>query len=160
MPSRLHSTFVLVSLLALSICVNAENRPHEHLVKTNTKGNLVYYSGRVTVSGTIERRTDDDSTEMIGDQVCLFPEKVSAKVIPRGTDDSRDPWFCFSNRIAAMKLLQVPNQKPKGVCGYRLEATVQVTDYIVNFNESEVFDTARLVQVVSRGIPRNLPCNE
>ncbi|MFN4341194.1 MAG: hypothetical protein ACK4FE_04060 [Azonexus sp.] len=160
MLSRRRPTFVLVALLAASVGVNAKSMPRQHLVKTNTKGDLVYYSGRVTLSGTIERRTDDDSTEMIGDQVCMFPEKGSAKVIPRGADDSRDPWFCFSNRIAAMKQLQVPNQKPKGACGYRLKATVQVTDYVVNLAESEVFDTARLIQVVSRGAPRSLSCNE
>jgi hypothetical protein len=160
MLPRLLSTFVLVSLLAASIGANAESPSRERLVKVNTKGSLVYYSGRVTVSGTIERRTDDDSTEMIGDQVCLIPEKVSAKVIPRGVDDLRDPWFCFSNRVAAMKLLQVPNQKPKGACGYRLEATVKVTDYIADRTESTVFDTARLIQVVDRGAIRNLPCNE
>lgn len=130
------------------------------MVKTKTKGSLVYYAGQATVSGTIKRRTDDDSIQMIGDQVCLFPEMASAKVIPREAGDSRDPWFCFSNRISAMQKLQVPNKKPKGACGYRLEATVQVTDYVADRTESTVFDTARLVQVVAQSAVRNLPCNE
>jgi hypothetical protein len=94
---------------------------------------------------------------MIGDQLCLFPTKDSAKVIPREAYDSRMAWFCFSNREDAMKLLKIPHSKPKGGCGYALEATVVVTDYVVNLLESEVFDTARLVKVVSSR-PQNLLC--
>jgi hypothetical protein len=154
------SIFALVFLLVASIGANAEDQSRERLVKKKSKGSLVYYAGQVTVSGTIERRTDDDSTEMIGDQICLFPERASAKAIPREAGDSRDPWFCFSNRISAMKKLQVPSKKPKGACGYRLEATVQVTDYVADRTESTVFDTARLVQVVAQSAIRNLPCNE
>lgn len=160
MQFPINPIFVLASLLAASAGVNADSQSREQLVKVKTKGSLVYYSGQVTVSGTIERRTDSDSTEMIGDQVCLIPKGASAKVIPRESGDSRDPWFCFSNRISAMKKLHMPNKKPKGACGYRLEATVQVTDYVADRTESTVFDTARLVQVVAQSAIRNLPCNE
>ena len=160
MLPRFTFTAILASLLAAATHVCAEDAPKERLIKQRTKGGLIYYSGLVTVSGKVERRTDDDSIEMLGDQLCMFPDKISAKVIPREPDDSRIPWFCFSNRIAAMKQLQVPSQKPKGSCGFHLEATIQVTDYVVNRAESEVFDTARLVRVVSRGTTRNLSCNE
>lgn len=160
MLPKLILTAILTLLLPASMHVRADDASRERLIRQGTKGNLVYYSGLVTVSGKVERRTDNDSTEMLGDQLCMFPEKVSAKAIPREPDDSRIPWFCFSNRIAAMKQLQIPNQKPKGTCGFHLEATIQVADYVVNRAESAVFDTARLVQVVSRGIVRKLPCNE
>ena len=159
LPQFTH-TAIFTSLLAAATLVCAEDVLKEHLIKQRTKGSLTYYSGLVTVSGKIERRTDYASTEILEDQLCMFPNKVSAKLIPREPDDSRIPWFCFSNRIAAMKQLQVPNQKPKDSCGFHLEATVQVTEYTVNRAESEVFDAARLVQVVSRGPTRNLACNE
>lgn len=83
--------------------------------------------------------------------LCMSADKASAKIIPRGAGDTRAPWFCFENYRFAMEKLQIPNKKPKGTCGYRLEATVQITDYVADRRESDVTDSYFIFTGIGRG---------
>jgi len=158
MSLHITSQLIALSLLALSLTSMAATPISEALVKSRTKGTLIYYSGTITLTGTVDWRTDDETLDLIGDHVCFVPAGSSAKLIPREKSDSRSPWFCFSNQAMAMKSLGIPASKPNGACGYAIEATLVVTDYIANREESEVFDIARLVAVKSSGPLRLQSC--
>ena len=151
--------FLMVVLLFTSVPVSAETDSTGQFTRMAEKGPLVYYSGTVTLTGTFKRLLDERSLEIWGDVVCFIPSKGSAAVIPRGNDDTRLPWFCFSNQTTAKNLLKANGTKPKSSCGLQGTATVVISDYIVNRRESEVFDTARLVKVLETSGARALGCD-
>ena len=105
----------------------------------------------------MERRTDKESLEHVGDNLCFTVSGVSGIHIPRD-GDQRAAWFCFSERDAAIRSLKLPSTPAKATCGYRAPATVVVGNYVVNRQESEVFDTASLLVVKHRGPLSPIPC--
>ncbi|MCL2076746.1 MAG: hypothetical protein FWH15_10030 [Betaproteobacteria bacterium] len=145
-------------MLFLFAMLCAGVKASESLVRESQEGNLVFYTGSVTLSGEFTRRTDRLTLELLGDKLCFSAVGVSAKLIPR-EDDSRAPWFCFSNGQEAMQMLQVPASKPpEGKCGYSGEATLTVTRYIADRNESCVSDMAQLIDVIASTMPQLIDC--
>lgn len=122
-----------------------------------TAGQLRYYTGSVLLDGVVERRTDKETLELEGDNLCFTVVGQSRRLIPR-EGDTRAAWFCFSNRAAALRALRLPIEPGRGTCGYRMPAKVLVGSYVVNRAESEVSDTAALLSVKLRGVLRAIPC--
>jgi hypothetical protein len=127
------------------------------LVFDRKAGHLYYYKGTVTLEGVAERRTDKQTLEIGGDNLCFSVDATSSKLIPREGDE-RAPWFCFRDRTAAIRSLRLPAEPGKGSCGYRVAATVVVGSYVANRLESAVFDTAELFSVKNRGVMQPIPC--
>jgi hypothetical protein len=115
----------------------------------------VSYAGTVVLSGTYERRLDPTTRELLGEQVCFFPDAASRDLVPREEGDTRAPWFCFSDRDRAVRLLSLP---PEGGCGHFGTATVAVSHYVADRAESEVFDTAKLDRVLTASRPEPFSC--
>lgn len=130
----------------------------ERLVKESQKGSLVYYKGTITVTGEFSRHTDPDSLSIMGDVLCFTAKGASAKLIPRD-NDGRSPWFCFSNKKEAMKMLNVPSQISQKSCGYKGKAELTVTRYVADRAETETNDIAQLVRVISSTKPKPIQCN-
>lgn len=98
------------------------------------------------LNGRYEYKTDIEGSDMLGDNICFYPDAISAKRLPRPKTDQRLAWFCFSNTVYAKKLLGLDLQK-NGDCGASGTATVRVKNYQVYVEESDGFDTAKLVNV-------------
>jgi hypothetical protein len=115
-------------------------------------------AAELALEGTFERRTDAYSRQVLGDAVCFVPHDRYEKAIPRPAGDDRRVWFCFSNLGAAMKGFALPAGR-KG-CGMRGTAQIVVSDYVVSREGGESVDKARLERVVSKSVPKPIPCNE
>jgi hypothetical protein len=113
-----------------------------------------------TFSGHYEYRTDEESLDIIGRQVCFFPSEPSARQVPRFAGDKRHPWFCFSNSEAAAKMLGFRLKAPAKGCGIRGDATVTVSDYVLYTKEGDGNDAATLRAVVQKSIPEPMPCSQ
>ncbi|MFN4325666.1 MAG: hypothetical protein ACK4FP_07235 [Azonexus sp.] len=101
-----------------------------------------------TFSGRYQYRTDQDSLDVIGRQVCFFPSGHSARLVPRPAGDTRLPWFCFSNSEAAAKMLGFRLKMQSKGCGIRGSATLTVSNYVPYTKEGDGNDIATL-KVVS-----------
>jgi hypothetical protein len=147
--------FVRITILTLAL-ISAAFASADQLKMRERIGNVVKYSGNITVTGRFERRTDD---EMIGDVLCFFPEGKTTNLIPRGKNDKRIPWFCFENQTDAQTLLRVAGVPKKGSCGFSGRATVAVSSYVVDLTETETYDRAQLDRVVSTSKPGQIECD-
>jgi hypothetical protein len=155
--------FLLVALLAFvgtQLSAYAAESSTGGFKRLRQEKHLIYYSGTATMTGKFVRRLDKETLEMQGDTLCFFPKGASASLVPRPKGDPRLAWFCFSNQKKAKTLLKANDDKPKGSCGMQGEATLVVSHYVVNSQAAEVFDTARLVKVVSSPGSRALPCKK
>ncbi|WP_156183748.1 lysozyme inhibitor LprI family protein [Chromobacterium sp. LK1] len=128
------------------------------LVKQKVEGSQYFYSGSVLLEGEYVYARGASDMDMVGDQFCFTPTKLSAKRIPRERGDDRSRWFCFENTAQAKRMFNVlPLLKQKQTCELKGKATVQVDRYIADLTPSDVNDTARLLKVVRLGAPRVLP---
>jgi hypothetical protein len=114
----------------------------------------------MTFSGRYEYRTDQESFDIIGEQVCFFPSGPSVRRVPRPAGDKRLPWFCFSSSKAAAKMLGFRLGTPVKGCGIRGSATVMVGDYVLYTKEGDGNDIATLRAVLRKAKPEPLPCSE
>jgi len=113
-----------------------------------------------TLSGRFEYRTDPESIDVIGRQVCFFPSEPSVRRVPRPAGDKRLPWFCFSNSKAAAKMLGFRLKAPPKSCGIRGNATVTVSNYVLYTKEGDGNDIATLKSVVRKARSEQLSCNQ
>jgi hypothetical protein len=128
------------------------------LRRERREGSRVHYAGTLRLSGRYLRRQDPGTLEAIGDQLCFFPDAASAGAIPRGDGDSRIPWFCFSDRDAALRAMSLPAASPPGSCGVEGTATVVVSGYVADLAVTSTFDTAKLDEVVRASAPVPVAC--
>lgn len=148
---------LVLSALMLSACHGAASQA---LTRTRRDGARVYAEGTLRLSGNYVRRQDATTLELQGDQLCFHPDQASAHLIPRGSEDQRSAWFCFSNRERALALLAVPTSAPEGSCGVAGTATILVSHYMVDRAETAAFDTAQLDEVTQASAPAPLECPE
>ena len=123
-----------------------------------TLSSLALAETDLTLTGSYEYRTDSESLEMIGGFVCFFPNKESAKLLPRPKTDQRLSWFCFTNRAQSKKLLGITTKSTKPNCGMAGTATVQVSDYEAYLGEGDSFDTALLQSVIGNSNAKVISC--
>ena len=110
-----------------------------------TQGELKYYTGQTTLTGTYSRNLDPEYVDYMGDDVCFYPDKKSSSLIPRPKGDTRIAWFCFSNFETAKKTFKLPNSIKKGYCTYEGKATVTIKNYRLLIAETEGYDSSHLV---------------
>lgn len=108
--------------------------------------NMVFADTSLSLTGRYEYKTDSESLQMLGGLVCFYPNKESAKLLPRPSTDKRLSWFCFANKKQSKKLLDIPLNAKKN-CGLAGTATVQLTEYKAYKGEGDGFDSAILQSV-------------
>lgn len=129
------------------------------LVKLRDDGRRVFYSGAITVSGKYQEYPPET---MMGGELCFYADEKTGYLIPRdpnlrgagGEGDGRIPWFCFNDQEKVKKLFGVDDKaifRDKKIECIQGEATVEVSNYVVDKLESEVFDTADLDKIISKG---------
>ncbi len=127
------------------------------LQKLRTDDRYVYYSGSITVSGKYKEL---EPTTLLGGQLCFYADAETGYLIPRdpnlwgeGNADTRLPWFCFKDQATAKTLFGINDDvvfRDTAVACIQGKATVEVSNYVVDKLESEVFDTAELGSIVAK----------
>lgn len=97
------------------------------------------FRGEITLTGQTLRHPDDDLAVV---SVCFEADSASAARMPRWEGDERRPWFCFSNRAEATRLLAAP--------GEIVTASVVIDRFTIYYGVSDEVNSARLVRVLSR----------
>lgn len=114
----------------------------------------------LTLTGRFEHLADAQNLEMLGDNVCFYPNAASAKLLPRPKTDQRLAWFCFSNTAQSKKLLHIPAKRSASQCRAFGTATVVVKQYQVYLGQGDEFDRATLQKVVKKSSTHLAPCQE
>ena len=151
-------TIFVVLVYTFFMCPASANK--NVLTHKKTSGELVFYSGTITVSGKYRWRFDENSLMFDGNSICFDVDQATSSLIPRIGQDKRSAWFCFSNREDAMKLLRIPKNFPSDYCGFTGNATIEITDYVANLAQHAVHDYARLVRASSSGPSQPFICKE
>jgi hypothetical protein len=113
----------------------------------------------ITFEGRYEFRTDAESLEIIGEQICFFPTKPSSKNVPRAKGVRRLPWFCFTNSSEAAHLLGVALNDRSNECGFKGSAKINVSSYKRYIGDGGGNDVAILDAVLFVSKPENLTCS-
>lgn len=96
------------------------------------------FSGRKTLVGHYDISLND---EYWGTDIITFGiDESVTDVLPRANEDYRTLWFKFSNYNEAYEML-----KSNGMSG---EATIVIDEYEIDLLQSDVVNTARLVEVI------------
>jgi hypothetical protein len=98
----------------------------------------VRFSGPAELTGSYRAHFDYPEVKV----PCFWVDVESWGKLPRVQADTRIVWFCFENQDAAIAQL--------GQLGTQARATIVIDNYTTNFQESDVWDTARLVRVVKK----------
>ena len=114
----------------------------------------------LTLTGRFEHLANAENIEMLGDNVCFYPNATSAKLLPRPKTDQRLAWFCFSNTAQAKKMFHIPTKRTTSQCRATGTATVDVRQYQVYLEQSSEFDIAILQKVVKKSSTQLVPCQE
>lgn len=101
----------------------------------------VRFLGETTISG--EKRPHHDFPEIT--TVCMDVDSASAAKLPRWPNDTRTvSWLCFENQEDAIRILGPSTAAREPI-------TVLIDVYQTPRQFSDVYNTARLVRVVTRG---------
>lgn len=73
---------------------------------------------------------------------CFWVDVQEWAKLPRVKGDQRLKWFCFQNDQDAVRQL--------GALGTETRATIVINDYTTNLEQTNAWDTARLVRVVTK----------
>jgi hypothetical protein len=111
----------------------------------------VQFAGEITVTGEYRRHFDWPEPEELCFHVSApaSVQRIPAFAPDEWTSPNRQDWFCFTNPELALALLG-PGEPP-------VRATIVVDEYTVLREFSDVFDTARLVDVVAVAGPLARP---
>lgn len=136
---------------------NSQSKKQTTLTKIKDDGRFVSYSGSITVSGKYQELYPET---LLGGELCFYPDNETGYLIPRdpnlwgpGNGDTRNPWFCFKNQDKAKQMFGINDAKifsDKTIECIQGKATVEVSNYVVDKLESEVFDTANLDRIISK----------
>lgn len=119
------------------------------LKKIKEDKRFVYYEGSITVSGKYQEFFPE---ALLGGKLCFYPDKETEYLIPRNENlgierDTRTPWFCFANQNKAKEMFGINDNQifsDKTVQCIQGKATVEISNYVIDKLEGEVFDTANL----------------
>ncbi len=104
----------------------------------------VRFLGEATISG--EKRPHHDFPEVT--TVCMDVDSASAARLPRWPNDSRTvSWLCFENQEDAIRMLGPSTAEREPI-------SVLIDVYQTPRQFSDVYNTARLVRVITRGSAR------
>lgn len=121
--------------------------------------NDISHNKKIILEGTYEFRSDQNSLEIRGKQICFFPNESSAKIIPKLPEDIRLSWFCFSNTEYAAYALNISLADSTN-CGVDGLAKIVVADYEIFKEEGEGNDLAKLLEVIEISNTKPLLCEE
>jgi hypothetical protein len=115
-----------------------------------TEGAYIHYAGELVLDGLYSYYGQND--EVIGDQVCFYPEKEFTRFIPRERNDHRDAWFCFRNTSQAKAIFAIDHSlfDDPTVCSVNGVGTIKISKYMVDQTEGDVNDLADLVEVTKK----------
>ncbi len=99
-----------------------------------------WFRGRIQLSGWTIRNPDPDLYRMV---TCFEADSTSASRLPRWSGDERRAWFCFANRVEAVRALGPPSE---GV-----PATIVVEEFTIHRGLSDEVNSVRFVRLVRRG---------
>jgi len=103
----------------------------------NICGANVEFSSKVAITGTYEHWSKD---EYFGDCVVFYPDENSKNKLPKMISDNRIIWFTFTNYKEAVQAF--------GSKGSEGIATIVINNYHIIWYETEVSNTAKLVEVL------------
>ena len=113
----------------------------------------------IRLSGRYEYLSDEMSLEIYGNQIFFYPDATSSGRVPRRSIGDGDIRFSFDNGRAAAQMLGISMQPNGSSCGYEGTATVEVSNYIPFYGESDADnDAATLQRVVVRTPSTVIPC--
>ncbi|MFZ1388203.1 MAG: hypothetical protein WBP46_15235 [Thiolinea sp.] len=118
--------------------------------KIKQQGSLVSYSGTVTLEGEFWYPIGSGDQEIIGNQLCFNVTDQDSKLIPRDKDDTRSAWFCFKDTQQAAEQLGVSEFADMEVCEVKGKVSVEVTNYVVDKEQTDTNDVAELLKVVKK----------
>lgn len=98
----------------------------------------VRFTGQVELNGSYRAHFDYPEVK----QPCFWVDVESWGKLPRAKGDTRIIWFCFENAAQAISQL--------GALGTQARATIVIDNYTTNLQQSDAWDTARLVRVVMK----------
>lgn len=110
---------------------------HPSLIDTGRWVGTVQFEGKRILSGTYRRHPFDSEQ----DALCFFPDERSAHTLPIFPQDERTSWLCFTNEEEAREWL--------GSASTERTATIQIDRFNYHYSHSDVYNTARLVGVLS-----------
>jgi hypothetical protein len=104
----------------------------------------VRFSGEVEMRGRIAPHPEGGDLDL-----CFFPDRRSAALLPRMRHDTRRVWLCFANPVRAREELGFEDG----------QAVLLLDDYRTVAERSDVVDSARLVRVLE-AVPSEPPAPE
>lgn len=111
----------------------------------------VYYEGEITISGKYTESNPE--LGFMGGNLCFYADTETGNLIPRDAEDSRIPFFCFSNQETAKQMLGINDKEifvDSTVECVEGNATISVSNYVLTKIEGAVWDTAKLEKVISK----------
>ena len=98
----------------------------------------VAFSGRTEVSGKYKHQSND---ELLGNEISFVVDETSQYKLPKLTHDKRYLWFCIANHDEAERAFGPPGSEGK--------ATVAIDNYTINYQPSDVYNMADLIEILS-----------
>lgn len=96
------------------------------------------FKGELTLAGSYRAHYEYPEVK----EACFWVDPQEWPKVPRAQHDDRIIWFCFTNKEQAIQQL--------GPLGSNARATIVIDDYTTNLEQSDVWDTARLVRVIRK----------
>jgi hypothetical protein len=102
----------------------------------STHVGVAWFTGQIELTGWTMLHPDADLRDVA---VCFEADEASAARMPRWEHDERRPWFCFTNRDDAQRMLGPPSD--------RVPATIVIEQFTIYRGLTDEVNSARLVSV-------------
>lgn len=96
------------------------------------------FDGEIELTGSYRAHFDYPEVRA----ACFWVDVQEWTRLPRVKGDQRLKWFCFQNDQDAVRQL--------GALGTETRATIVINNYTTNLEQTDAWDTARLVRVVTK----------
>jgi hypothetical protein len=96
------------------------------------------FDGEIELTGSYRAHFDYPEVRV----PCFWVDVQEWSKLPRVKGDQRLKWFCFQNDQDAVRQL--------GALGTETRATIVINNYTTNLEQTDTWDTARLVRVVTK----------
>lgn len=131
------STFLESSRYYSILSINEGDEVNGLVVKELIGESLVVFDGQIELTGKI---SIDYFENYDAELITMSPNDESVTRLPKSFGDTRKDWFVFENHDEAMVLLENKNLE---------DLTVVIESYTVDDAPACVYNTAKLVQLVS-----------
>jgi hypothetical protein len=104
----------------------------------STHVGVAWFTGQIELTGWTMLHPDADLRDVA---VCFEADEASAARMPRWENDERRPWFCFTNRDDAQRMLGPPSD--------RVPATIVIEQFTIHRGLTDEVNSARLVSATT-----------